>query len=170
MWCIQRADMFSVTVVTIENHNIFNDHHISTWLPQELQRSWNKTAGENTCWRLKSSQLWHCVFGWRPSNVSIHFSFYCQKPKMDCLTLQIKTLKPFKCQKYSPNTASHPEELGLWEHKCGNFKSCNKIYICKQRIIIFFQLKFLCTWTCIPFDSSQGPTKWWRVMWWKSRD
>jgi len=88
--------MFSITVVTIENHDILNDHHISTWLPQELQRSWNKTAGFHMCWRLKSSQLWHCVFGWALPEVSVPFSFYCWKPKMDCLTLKIKALKPFK--------------------------------------------------------------------------
>lgn len=46
---LTRADMFSVTVVTTDNHNRFNDHHISTRLPQELQRSWNKTAGNHMC-------------------------------------------------------------------------------------------------------------------------
>lgn len=92
-WCTQRADMFSITVVTTDDHHILNDHHISTWLPQGLQRSWKQTAGNHTCWRHKSSQLWHCVFGWRPPNVSIQCSFYCQNGLLDLKDKGTKTLQ-----------------------------------------------------------------------------
>ena len=76
-WCgpLWRADMYSITIVITENHNILNNHDIPTRLPQDLQRSWNRISGSHMCWILESSQLWHCVFGWRQPNVAMIIEF-----------------------------------------------------------------------------------------------